>query len=105
MTRNVVRSFSLVLILLLALGTASAPVSAGAIDPSGFLFLVGRDTGTCAYLLSQTTGHYFVGTVIGAPVAPANPNNHQNSFENILVNGPYSHLPDGLGGCINAGTL
>lgn len=67
--------------------------------------LVNQPVGTCAYGLTTNGGHYFVGTVIGAPTAPANPNNHQFSVGNILVNGPYTHLPDHLDGCTNLGAI
>jgi len=90
--------------LLLALGTPSAPVSAGAMTGNAFSVLLGQPVGTCAY--GETAqGHFFVATVIGAPTAPINPNKHQFSFANILVTGPYTTLPDDLEGCTNFGSI
>ena len=105
MRRNPVRSVSLLLIiLLLALGTTSAPVSAGAMTGNAFSFLLGQPVGTCAYGVTSL-GHYFVATVSSAPTAPANPNNHKFSFANVLVNGPFPNLPDDLDGCTPLGAI
>jgi hypothetical protein len=72
---------------------------------NAFAGLLGQPVGTCAYVQVTSTGHYFLATVISAPTAPANPNNHQFSFANVLVNGPYNNLPDDVEGCTNLGTI
>lgn len=105
MRRHAVRSVSLLVIsLLLALGTTSAPVSAGAMTGNAFSVLLNQPVGTCAFGVTSL-GHYFVATVIGAPTAPVNLNNHQFSFANVLVSGPYTNLPDDLEGCTDLGSI
>jgi hypothetical protein len=114
MRRHVVRSASLLLIiLLLAVGTTSAPVSAGSMTGGNallsFFDTPGLSVGTCAFgqalpLPGQTSGHYFVGRLIGAKAAPGNLNNHQFSFGNVLINGPYTTLPV-LDRCTDVGTI
>ena len=66
---------------------------------NGFAVLQGAPAGTCVVGQSPE-GHWFLLTVIGKPTgAPVNPNNHANSLQNVLVNGPYANMPDDVGAC------